>query len=70
VLADDRSALVPIPNPLFSQMNITGRSHSLAMLYASNSCPWLAAPSPYTAMQRSSVPKYFSANATPAPSGT
>ena len=40
------------------------------MLKASNNWPWLAAPSPYSATHMFFLPRYFKANAMPAPRGT
>ena len=46
VVDDERSTEVPIAYMLFSMMNTTGSLHSCAMLKASYTWPWLAAPSP------------------------
>lgn len=47
-----------------------GNFHKWAILYASNTWPWLEAPSPYSARQTPLFPLYLHANATPAPNGT
>ena len=70
MLAETRPTAVAKLKPLFSQTKMQGISHNLAMLYVSNSCPWLAVPSPETATVRLSVPLYIWAKAMPAPKGT
>lgn len=59
-----------LPYKLFSQTYTQGNFHSLAILKASNSCPWFAAPSPYNAKFTPPSSLYLWANATPVPSGT
>jgi hypothetical protein len=77
-LAEERFVDVPMPYWLFSHSMIAGIFQSAAMLTASYSCPWFAAPSPYIVTQTGTPPGcvqfffalYISAKATPTPTGT
>ena len=50
-------------------MKMTGSFHSAASEKASWAAPWLMAPSPKKQSVTRPSPRYFEANAVPAPSG-